>query len=176
MNPLEDAADWCTGRAWHWRAVLLGALVGLGWRELGDPDAWSIWSGLTLVAHEAGHAAFSWFGELLMVAGGSFMQLLVPIIAGVVLARQRDWFGIAVSGLWLASSLAGLSRYIGDARAQDLPLVGLGPDPEHDWYYLLDRFDRHIAAVAAAEQLFSSRRETKLPCELPELLGEVLTR
>ena len=43
-----------------------------------------------------------------------------------------------------------LAIYIADARAQQLDLVGLTPDPLHDWHYLLSRmgllnFDGTIA-------------------------------
>jgi hypothetical protein len=51
--------------------------------------------------------------------------------------RQRDWYGACVGAVWLSSSLANLATYIGDARAQELPLVGFTDQPEHDWHYLL---------------------------------------
>jgi hypothetical protein len=38
-------------------------------------------------------------------------------------------------------SLSNLATYIGDARAQDLPLVSIGDgDPIHDWHFLLGHF------------------------------------
>jgi hypothetical protein len=49
-------------------------------------------------------------------------------------------------------SLSNLAVYIGDAVAQELPLLSFSPDGgEHDWYWLLDRFhwlgfDLRIAA------------------------------
>jgi len=56
----------------------------------------------------------------------------------LIMLRQRDYFGVAVGGAWLSMSLSNLAVYIGDARAEELPLVSLGGgDPIHDWNYLL---------------------------------------
>lgn len=103
-------------------------------REMGP----SLFGGITFGAHEFGHLFFAFFGEWMTIAGGSLMQLLVPIGAAAVVMRSRDWFGLAVCGLFLASSLGDLSWYIADARAQDLDLVSFSPDGGgHDWHYLL---------------------------------------
>jgi hypothetical protein len=126
-----------------WRAALLGWLGYTGFHHLADPEYWSLFSGVTFGAHEFGHLAFAFFGELLAVGGGSLMQILVPIGAGALLAWRRDWFGVVFTVCWLSVSLIDLARYVGDARAQELPLVSMSPDGgEHDWYWLLDRFDR----------------------------------
>jgi hypothetical protein len=135
-----------------WRALLLLWLGYTGIRHLADPDYFSLFSGITFGAHEFGHLAFAFFGELLAVAGGSLMQLLVPIGAGVLLAHRRDWFGVVFAVCWLSVSLTDLARYVGDAQAQELPLVSMSPDGgEHDWYWLLDRFDllRYDGRIAA---------------------------
>jgi hypothetical protein len=136
-----------------WRTPLLLWLGYTGFRHLADPDYFSLFSGVTFGAHEFGHLAFAFFGELLAVAGGSLMQLLVPIGAGVLLATRRDWFGVVFAACWLAVSMSDLARYVGDARAQELPLVSMSPDGgEHDWYWLLDRFHllRYDTRIAAA--------------------------
>ncbi|MHC4428458.1 MAG: hypothetical protein ACYS0D_07615, partial [Planctomycetota bacterium] len=92
----------------------------------------------------------------LMVAGGSITQLLIPIVAALLLLRQqRDYFGFSVGTAWLGLSALDLARYIGDARANELPLVSLGPEAEHDWFYLLSRmgwlrYDTRIAGLVAA--------------------------
>ena len=128
-------------RRWLWRVPLLLWLGWTGWRYLADPDYWSIFSGIIFGSHEFGHLFFAPFGEFLTVAGGSLMQLLVPIGAAALLLARRDWFGTAVAGCWLSFSLSNLAVYIGDAVAQELPLVSFSPDGGgHDWNYLLDRF------------------------------------
>lgn len=138
--PLGDRIDaWCAGRDWRWRAALFAFLAWQAVRPLHDTEAGHLFRGITFGAHEFGHLFFSFGGEWLMVAGGSLMQLLVPIGAAIALAfTAGDWFGVAACGTWLAASLADLAPYIADARAQELDLVSFSPDGGgHDWHYLL---------------------------------------
>lgn len=129
-------------RSWLWRLPLLLWLGWSGWRYLADPDYWSIFSAVIFGSHEFGHLFFAPFGEFMTVAGGSLMQLLVPLGAVALLVARRDWFGTAAAGCWLSFSLSNLAVYIGDAVAQELPLVSMSPDGGgHDWYYLLDHFN-----------------------------------
>ena len=146
----DRARGWCAGRDWQWRLPLLAYLAFTASRGLTDPKAWIWWSGLTLGVHEMGHILFSPFGEFLAAAGGSITQLAAPVAVAWMLKRQGDWFGVAVGGSWLGYSLANLATYIADARAQELPLVGMTDDPEHDWHYLLGRLGwlRHDARIA----------------------------
>ena len=136
-----------------WRsAVLLGAGY-LGVRHLADPAYFSLFSGVTFGAHEFGHLAFAPFGEVLAVGGGSLMQLLVPVGAAVLLAGRRDGFGVVFAACWLSVSLVDLARYVGDARALELPLVSMSPDGgDHDWNWLLDHYNllRYDLRIATA--------------------------
>ena len=54
----------------------------------------SIFDGINLVIHEAGHLAFSYFGELLEIAGGTILQLMAPIVAAFAFYRQKDYFAV----------------------------------------------------------------------------------
>jgi hypothetical protein len=135
----DDAIEWCVGRSWIWRAPILLFLGYIGFRLVFDPYRGTIFSGITFGIHELGHVIFSFLGTFIGVAGGSLAQLLAPVAAGLVLLRQRDYFGVAVAGAWLSFSLYDLAIYVGDARARQLPLLGLTSDPLHDWHYLLSR-------------------------------------
>lgn len=141
-----DAADWARGRIAAWRLPLLAYLALAGWRHLWDPEYSSfMFGGITFGIHELGHVLFGFLGQWLGMAGGSICQLAAPIAAGAVLLLyrqdgepQRDWFGVAVAGCWLAFSTWNLATYVGDARTQYLPLLGLTDEPMHDWHYLLE--------------------------------------
>jgi hypothetical protein len=150
-----EASAWARGRWWQWRAALLLFLAWDGVRHLQDPEAGGLFGGITFGVHEFGHLLFAFLGEFMTVAGGSLNQLLIPLATGALLYHYRDYFGIAVAGAWLSSSLLDLARYIGDARAQELDLVGFGEDPQHDWTWLLQQFgllaqDTRIAGVTRA--------------------------
>lgn len=133
--------EWARGRRWIGRAVLLVYFAYVGVRHLGDPLYGSLFGGINLAVHEAGHVVFAFLGEWVMVAGGTILQCAVPIAATWLLLRQGDWFGLPVGGFWEATNLYNVATYMGDARAQELPLVTIGggePAVEHDWTYLLD--------------------------------------
>ncbi len=141
---LATIRPWAAGRWWQWRLPLLLLLVvhtSRPLRALGDPH---LFAGINFGAHEFGHLFFAFGGEWLTIAGGSLMQLLIPIGAAAAVLRGRDWFGAAACGLFFAASLGDLSWYIGDARARELDLVSFSPDGGgHDWAYLL----RHAGAL-----------------------------
>jgi hypothetical protein len=134
----DDAREWATGRWWQWRLPILLLMARETYVLMTNEDAGGFFGGITFGIHELGHVIFAWAGHFLMSAGGSLMQVAAPIAAGLLLARQRDWFGVAVATTWLGSSLWNLARYVADARAQELPLLGLSDEPEHDWAYLLE--------------------------------------
>ena len=129
-------------RAWVWA------------RHVGDPSFRGPFGGVNLVVHEAGHALFSWSGNTtLTIAGGTLLELAVPLMAGVLFLRQRDAFAVTVAGVWLATALLDVGVYAGDARTRLLPLVSVGSGPPlHDWGYLLGELgilehDRTIARL-----------------------------
>lgn len=146
----EDAVAWCRGRYWHWRAALLIALALGALRALREDDYVGLFAGITFGVHELGHLVFAPFGLWMSVAGGSLAQLLLPIAAGALMLHYRDYFGAAVTGVWLSASLSNMAVYVADARARDLTLVGFGEDPLHDWTYLLSSVGLLQADLAAA--------------------------
>ncbi len=139
MQPFfNEAREWARGRSWLPRALLL---LVCGWifvRHLQDPMYGGIVKGLNLAIHEIGHVLFGFVGEFIGIAGGTVLQLAAPIIAAWLFYRQRDFFAIAIALCWLGTSFFDVAVYAADARAGDLPLVGLGVgDPEHDWFIML---------------------------------------
>jgi hypothetical protein len=106
-----------------------------------------------LIAHEAGHMLFSWFGEFIQVAGGTAGQLVVPVAFTVYFAYRKELFSSSVTLFWTGQSLFNISVYVRDAQAMDLPLVsvGGGEDTIHDWNYLLSHagllhYDRQLGS------------------------------
>ena len=149
---LEDAGEWAEGKMWIPRALLLLILVYLEIIKFQDNTRWTIFYGITLGFHEMGHLVSGWMGQFLCALMGSVFQVAVPIVVIVIFFRQPDYFGMTVGGFWLSYSLFELAAYVGDARAQDLPLVGFASqeDLQHDWHYILGqlhmlKFDTTLA-------------------------------
>lgn len=92
---------------------------------------------MNLAIHETGHLVFGWGGEVLAALGGTLLQLLMPLAFAFSFWRRGDRHATSVALWWSGQNCFNISRYIADARAQELPLVGGG---EHDWTYLLSHW------------------------------------
>ena len=135
MSTLSSTVPDRTSRLHLVGAVLL-ALYAIS--IVRDPDGWRFIDGVNLLIHEGGHPVFSFFGEFATAAGGTLMQLLVPIAFTVYFRRERQRFASCVTLLWTGENFFNVARYMADARARLLPLVG-GDGAEHDWAYMLGR-------------------------------------
>jgi hypothetical protein len=73
-----------------------------------------------------------------MIAGGTMLQLLVPVTLAVYFCLQRQIAGTAFCLFCFFEQFLPIATYMADARAQELPLVTVG-DPEfvqHDWFVI----------------------------------------
>lgn len=139
MGPYHDSAAAGRNRPGDHalRAVRIVAVLLFAawvWRYIREPE--TILHGSILIFHEAGHVLFMPFGEFMMVLGGSLFQLIVPSFLVGYFVWRRDFFAACFAALYLAASLDNLARYIADARAGELPLLG-GERSNHDWTFLL---------------------------------------
>jgi hypothetical protein len=115
-----------------------------------DVDEFRFLDNVDLLPHEAGHMLFSWFGEFIMVLGGTMGQLFVPVACGVYFYLRREKFSMSVVLFWLGQNFINVSRYMKDAQAMELPLVSVGGgDSIHDWNYMLLKLNllRHDHAI-----------------------------
>jgi len=166
-NPLADLAArlWADLAAWaadrraavaadvplvaSLRAALLVVLAVTGWRYaallqptgvLGHPALHQA----QLLLHEAGHVLLIPFGRFVTVAGGSALQLAVPLgfLVACLWRKQPEPFGAAVCLWWLGTAFVDLAPYIGDAQGMKLMAQGgflaETVPAAHDWRYLLD--------------------------------------
>lgn len=104
--------------------------------------------------HEGGHLLFRFFGEFLNIAGGTFLQLLVPAALAFYFALRRQAQGTAFCAFFFFEQFLPIATYMADARAQDLPLLTVGDADYviHDWNYLFGRLGvlDHDTQIAAA--------------------------
>jgi hypothetical protein len=130
----------------HWIARIAALALFLLWTlwiwrdsdvragEVGSPFLHMI----LLPFHEAGHyAIFRWFGQFIMILGGTLGQLLMPIVlAGALLIKRRDPFGAALFFWLLGFSVLDMAVYMYDAFDPQIMLLGGSTGAEsdgHDW-------------------------------------------
>lgn len=107
-------------------------------RVLATWQEWHFLDNINLPVHETGHILFSWGGEVVTALGGTLLQLIMPLLFAIAFSRKRDTMGTGVMIWWCGESAINVARYVADAQAQLLPLVGGG---EHDWTFLLTTWD-----------------------------------
>jgi hypothetical protein len=141
----------------HWNPVptrtLIGFLVGVAAFALlvfeSEPGFVFGLDHANLLFHEAGHPAVGLFSQSLETYGGTLGQLTFPVVLAVAFWRKREPVSFAVSVIWFFENWLNIARYMADARAQLLPLLGGG---DHDWARIFGRWhvtnnDTQIAAV-----------------------------
>jgi hypothetical protein len=120
----------------------LGLAIFFSWyffRYAMHPGAGYFIDNANLAIHEAGHFIFSVFGQVIMVAGGSLMQIIVPIIFTWSFISSGQFFSGSLTLFWVGQNIINVSVYAGDAEKMALPLI-TGDPSTHDWHFLLDHF------------------------------------
>ena len=129
---------------WYGRIFALGIFLlwtFFIWRDMDIPAAEpgsSFLHSILIPFHEAGHyAIFRWFGQFIMILGGTLGQHLLPIVlGGALLWKRRDPFGAALF-LWLLGfSVSDMGVYMFDAFDPKMMLLDgrTGADSDgHDW-------------------------------------------
>jgi len=105
-----------------------------------------------LLFHEAGHPLVGWFSSRLETYGGTIGQLVFPCVLAVSFWRKGQPLGVAAAAIWFFENWFNIARYMADARALELPLLGGG---DHDWNTILTRWDllQYDIRIAAALRL-----------------------
>jgi hypothetical protein len=105
-----------------------------------NPMQGSFLDNVDLPIHEFGHLLFRPFGEFLMVAGGSLIQVIFPTVFVGYFIWQRSWYSAAIVLFWVGQSILNVWVYAADAVVMQLVLTSGFTGSEgsfHDWNYLL---------------------------------------
>jgi hypothetical protein len=130
---------------------VVGTVVALAFAYRASMDGFiPVLDHANLAFHEAGHVFFGVLGPTLGLYGGTLGQLVFPVVVTVVFLRKGAPLSAAFALLWLFQNLLNIARYVADARAQQLPLVGSG---DHDWFNILSRWGALPADTALARLL-----------------------
>src|SRR5689334_2850072 len=122
----------------RWEKVTLPGLAGFGAGVAAflvllfasEPGFIFIIDHANLLFHEAGHPLIGFFSDRLAVYGGTIGQLTFPVVLAVSFWRQGQPLSLAAAVIWFFENWLNIARYMADARALELPLVGGG---DHDW-------------------------------------------
>ena len=91
-----------------------------------------------LLFHEAGHPIIGIFSSRLETYGGTIGQLVFPLALAVSFWRKGNALAFAAAVVWFFENWLNIARYMADARALELPLVGGG---DHDWNTIFTRWN-----------------------------------
>jgi len=142
-----------------WKPV--SRLAGIAWLcfyalfllyALANRSGFLILDCVNLIIHEGGHFFFSWFGNTIMILGGTLGELLVPLLCGIYFFCQREATGFAFCTFWFFENFPYIGTYMADARTAALPLVG---SEDSDWTILFTQWgllaqDQKIGATMRA--------------------------
>ena len=144
----------------EWEPVTKGKLLGfsIGFGVfllallLSEPGFIFLLDHANLLFHEAGHPIIGLFSQRLETYGGTIGQLVFPCVLAISFWRKGHALGFAAAWIWFFENWFNIARYMADARALRLPLVGGG---DHDWNTILTRwnllqYDTRIAAALKA--------------------------
>lgn len=92
-------------------------------------------NGIFLFIHEGGHALFFLFGRTLSILGGSFWQIVFPLLSFIIAVRKGSHFIAPFALFWTGTNMMDVSLYMRDAPVRMLPLLG-GHKMRHDWWNL----------------------------------------
>lgn len=109
-------------------------------------------NGIFLFIHEGGHMLFFFFGRMLHILGGSFWQIVFPLLSFLIAVRQRSQ--VAPFALfWVGENMMDVSLYMRDAPLRRLPLLG-GHKSGHDWHNLFQMWGMMDSAETVADGMY----------------------
>jgi hypothetical protein len=138
--------------------ILASCFYGLFLLQTAQGHGFPVYMDLVFIPiHEGGHLLFRFFGEFIAVAGGTILQLSVPLMLATYFAFQRQVQGTAFCAFFFFEQMLPISVYMADARAQELPLLTVGDSDYviHDWNYLFGHLGvlDHDTQIAHAVRL-----------------------
>ena len=105
-----------------------------------DPENARFTHLVNLPIHEAGHIFFRLLGEFMGIAGGSLLQIIVPVVFFGYFVYYRKPFSASIVLFWVGNNFLDVYVYANDAVVMQLPLLSGLTGAEggfHDWNYLL---------------------------------------
>lgn len=86
--------------------------------------------------HEASHLITAFLPPIITAAAGSIGEIGFTALIAYAGFRAKSYFGGIFGLLWVMLAMNNAGRYMADARAQQMELIGLSDHPTHDWNYV----------------------------------------
>jgi hypothetical protein len=135
--PMNESR-WEPVTAWRLAGFGIGLAVFFGLVFTSESGFVFIVDHANLLFHEAGHPFVGLFSQRLEPYGGTIGQLVFPIVLAVSFWRKGLALSFAGSLIWFFENWLNIARYMADARALELPLLGGG---DHDWNTIFSRWN-----------------------------------
>jgi len=133
-----DNSRWHKITGWQLAGFGLGLAVFLALLSASTPGFVFGLDHANLLFHEAGHPIIGIFSTRLEPYGGTIGQLVFPVALAVSFWRKGNALAVAAAAIWFFENWLNIARYMADARALELPLVGGG---DHDWNTIFSRWN-----------------------------------
>jgi hypothetical protein len=103
--------------------------------------------------HEASHIITAFMPAIVTAASGSISEILFTGTLVVIALRSKSYFAASFVMLWMMLAMTSVGRYIADAEAQSMPLIGPGENPQHDWNFVLTELEWLQNCVAIGDSI-----------------------
>jgi hypothetical protein len=131
-------AIWLYLVGWAFFLYLFIGLLGFS----AENSSNAILSGMYFIdfgVHEASHLIVFFLPPILVAAAGSLGEMTFTVLLLYAALKARSYFAAVFTGLWVMLGFMSAGRYMADARAQSLPLIGPGETVQHDWHYVFSQ-------------------------------------
>lgn len=116
--------------------------------EMGN---YTFFDDVSLVIHTLGAFVFGFFGPFMEAAGGTILQIVLPLLLVRFFYRYSYGFGTQVFLFWLGQNLVNISVYVQGIQVHRLPRFA---DDTHDWHYMLGVLGLQAYDVVIASAFF----------------------
>lgn len=99
-------------------------------------------SGMYLInfgVHEIAHIIAFFLPPLAVAMAGSIGEISFTLLILYATLKAKSYFATVFAGLWVMLGFMSVGRYMADARAQSLPLIGPGETVQHDWNFVFSQ-------------------------------------
>lgn len=137
-EPNDSLTVWLYGLLWLFYLYLFVSIF----RFSTESSSNLIIAGMHLInfgVHEVSHLLTIFLPPLFTALAGSLGEISFTFLLLFVAIRAKSYFAAIFTSLWVMLGFISVGRYVADARAQQMQLMGPGENLQHDWNYILSQ-------------------------------------